>query len=108
MESPNTASRRVWVNHEYTDSEGKVHRCHVQDVTPELNERLINYYLTQFLYDEAISKSIRWAEDKVSRLTRKLGQVLCMTNFHFLRVYCDHALCYITTTVTLIRKFCLF
>lgn len=66
MDSSNTASRKVWVRHEYTDGEGRVVRCNVQDVTPDLHERLIDYYLTQFLYDEPVCKSIRWAEDKVS------------------------------------------
>lgn len=37
----------------------------VQDVTPDLHERLVKYYTTEFLNDETICKHLNWTQDEV-------------------------------------------
>lgn len=38
----------------------------VQDVTPDLHQRLVEYYTTQFLEDETICKHLNWTKDELS------------------------------------------
>ncbi|KAJ1520961.1 hypothetical protein ONE63_004037 [Megalurothrips usitatus] len=57
---------KVWYTHEFKDADGKVTTYRVQDVTPDLHQRLVEYYTAQFLNDEVICKHVNWAQDQVS------------------------------------------
>lgn len=59
----------VWHRGQYEDEAGRSVAFKVQDVTPDLHDRLIEYYKTQFIHDEVISKHTRFAEDEVRSLS---------------------------------------
>ncbi|KAJ1519063.1 hypothetical protein ONE63_011306 [Megalurothrips usitatus] len=63
---------KVWYTYEFKDAEEKTITYRVQDVTPDLHQRLVEYYTTEFLNDETICKHLKWTQDEVS-LAEYLG-----------------------------------
>ena len=57
----------VWGRHQFQDADGNTVHYRVQDATPDLHDKLLHYYSTEYLYDEPACRNLKLADDEVSK-----------------------------------------